>query len=215
MGTVLTVLLLASCLRTPSRPVPHHGRDDALQEIRGFRRDWLEDAHLAPPTVEFEPVVIEDGPYVASAEPLLAEDATWNHWGDGSCRLFNDRAAWWFSVRVDGAPFTWDPSATELRVNGVPTSPPATAPDDFLVPLFRAALLQENFGLAGDLVDRTRAAGPFRSAYFVRSVVFDQAEGIIGFPKEDAELQATHLELWVSIRSQADDSRHTFHWAFN
>ena len=72
--------------------------------------------------------------------------------------------------------------------------------------VLRAALLQEGFGLDGDHVERTRAAGPFRAAYLPLGTAQAPLHGVIGFPLSDPERHVVALRVTVGV--QGPDGAH-------
>ena len=72
--------------------------------------------------------------------------------------------------------------------------------------VLRAALLQEGFGLDGDHVERTRAAGPFRTAYMPLGSVAAPLHGVIAFPLLDPDKHVVALRVTVGV--QGPDGAH-------
>lgn len=181
---VVLVALLAGCVRRGAFAPAPADRAEAAAELEQFEAYWLAPARLAPPTIPFEPQQTAIDGLSVTVRPLLPEDANWNQWRGGELRLFNNRAALMFDVEVAGeGRFRWLPEATRLVINGGrATLPAAASPDELLVPLMRGALLQESAALDGDLVERTRAAGAFRSAYLASADSGAPAHGVIAFP---------------------------------
>jgi hypothetical protein len=160
------------------------------KDLLAFETYWLSPAKIAPPTVSFEREVLELDGISAYAQPLLLEDATWNQWDGLGYRLFNNRLGIAFEVGVvvEDAETTinWLPESTFVELNSEADLNYASASADLLLgPLHSAALRQQQGGLEGDLVDRLRAARPFRSAY----VPIESPgvwEGVIVFPEFEA-----------------------------
>ncbi len=180
----------------------------AQEELVAFERSWLEPARIPPPTVTLEEKEAADGAVVVRVNPLRPEDAAWNTWPGSTLRLFNNRAALLFEVTVEAdGPVRWIPEATGLELNevGNPLRPAQTA-DELLVPVLRAALLQEGYGLEGDYVERTRAAGPFRSAYLGLDAAPAPMHGVIGFPLADPDKHVVALRVTIAL--QGPDGAH-------
>lgn len=176
-------------------------QQEASEELDRFARLWLDPAHIAPPNVAFEAREATAGSAVVRVRPLRPEDADWNAWPGESLRLFNNRAALLFEVDVEGpAPLRWlpDETALELNVEGDALFP-ARTPDEVLVPLLRAALIQEQWALDGDYVERTRAAGPFRDAYLPTAASDRPIRGVVAFPLRDPELHVVALRVTVGV----------------
>ena len=212
IGARRVALLAASALscahRSLSAPTPD--REEVAQELSDFEHEWLEPARVAPPTVDFEPHRVSDGPYSATLRLVLPEDARWNQWTAGSVRLFNNRAAYLFDVQVEGpGALQWLPDRTTLTLNTDERSVRAVAlPDELLEPLMSAALWQERFGLPGDLVARTRAAGPFRSEYLSRGDGAGRLHGTLAFLLPDPDRQVVDLTVVVTVMTA--DGPHPF-----
>jgi hypothetical protein len=173
-------------------------------QLAEFARSWLFPAKIAPPNVAFEAHEATDGAITVTVEPLRPEDASWNAWPGPSSRLFNNRAALLFEVTVvSTGPVRWIPDNTGLELNdpGHPL-PPARTADELLAPLLRAALFQERYALDGDYVQRTRAAGPFRSAYLPLDAADSPLHGVIGFPLPDPEEQVIALRVTVGVQGK-------------
>lgn len=122
---------------------------------------------------------------------VLAEDATWNTWDDGSARLFNNRIGHLFQVDLrpvgEPRPLRWEPAATRLEMNvtGDPLYA-ATNQEALLEELVFWAFQQERAIVTGDLVDRARAAGELRRLYLSRDVEAS-LKGLIAFPYAPVE----------------------------
>ena len=134
---------------------------------------------------------------------MRPEDAEWNRWNDGTLRLFNNRAALLFEIRIDGpAPLTWSPTRARLELNDRRTTLVAAPSGEILLgELLFHAYLEEQWAIEGDLVDRTRGAGPFRSAYLPASAQKGALAGLVAFPfgdNPDVHIVAMRLSLDVT-----------------
>jgi len=212
--TVFSAFLLGSC-RPRAWDVQHPAEQEAArEELERFERLWLKPARIAPPNIPFERREQVDGQVTVAVRPLRPEDADWNTWPGAVARLFNNRAALLFEVEVVGrGPLKWLPDATSLELNteGDPLGP-ARTPDELLLPLLRAALVQEQWALEGDLVERTRAAGPFRTAYLPTDAARSPLRGVVGFPLRDPELHVVALQVTIAV--EAPDGPHTFAFVY-
>jgi hypothetical protein len=86
-----------------------------------------------------------------------------------------------------------------------------------LADLLYHAFLEERWSEDGDLVARTRAAGPFRSAYLPPWVAGTELTGVIAFPLATRdgplpEIQVAALRLTLAIT--AADGPHELVWVF-
>ena len=188
-------------------PVLSHSEQvEAREQLEGYRVFALEPAGIAPPGIRFEAQRVEGHGVWAIARPLRPEDQSWNQWTGGP-RLFNNRMAHLFEVELHGeATLGWVPEGTVLELNDASNRLPSSAsPEGLLAELLSYAKLQEDWILDGDLVARTRAAGPFRAAY-MPAQGDGELFGLIGFPltnQEDAaELAEKHIvaeRLTVSV----------------
>jgi len=208
-------LFWGSCLPNAHRPIPSYGKAESIEVLREFRQHWLTPSRTAPPTVDEVALVSTIGETQVAAKFMLAEAAPWNQWESSCCRLFNERQAWWFEVRISSPHrLTWLPEGTSLVVNDeLPISATPSA-EVHLEPLLRFALLQESFGLSGDLVGRTRAAGAFRAAHLQRENV-DSEGGWLGFSKPDGGLHVTRMELKVTFSDENTGQIMHFQFTFN
>lgn len=201
-----TISLLAALLAVSCAPKSWAIQDpadqaEAREELDRFERTWLHPARIAPPNVVFEPRTATRGDLAVTVAPLRPEAAPWNTWPGPTARLFNNRAALLFEVAIEGeGPVRWVPGATTLELNdaGDPLSP-ARAPDEVLVPLLQAALVQERYGIDGDFVERTRGAGPFRGAYLPTSPVETPVMGLIAFPLTDPEQHVVAFRITLGV----------------
>ncbi len=180
------------------------------EQLESFRDYWLEPARVPPPTVDFEfQEIAGPGDVVARARPVRAEEASWNQWPGSEARLFNNRAVYLFQVEVLGeSGIVWLPDSSSLEANTPDTVLPVVRnPDEVLAPLLVAALQQERWVLEGDLVDRTRAAGPFRAAYMPTARQEHLLSGLVAFFKVDPEqhVVAMRLTLGVEVGGTAQD----------
>jgi hypothetical protein len=211
---IISAFIAASC-RPRAWEVQHPAEQEAArEELEDFQRLWLKPARIAPPNIPFERRTQQDEQLSVTLLPLRPEDADWNTWPGATARLFNNRAALLFEVEVVGkGPLTWAPEATALELNteGDPLGP-ARTPDQVLLPLLRAALVQEQWALQGDLVERTRAAGPFRAAYLPTESARSPLRGVVAFPLRDPELHVVALRVTLAI--EAVDGPHRFSFLF-
>jgi hypothetical protein len=209
---VLIALIASACIGRRAPILSLAEQERARHDIESFSAFALQPATLAPPSIAFEELTAQAGSVVVRARPLLPEEQHWNRWSDGSARLFNNRMAHLYSVEVEGpGPLLWDPDATTLELNDgsrvLVASPTA---DPVIGDLLYRALQQEKWALDGDLTERTRGAGPFRSAYLPRSGR-ERIAGVVAFPvaaesmEELAELSTLHVvavRLTVSVADQ-------------
>lgn len=154
--------------------------------LERYRRHRLEPARVAPPTLTSRTVTIE-GPLLEGTITLvLAEEADWNTWDDGSARLFNNRVGHLFELDLrpvgHARPLRWEPATTRLEMNvaGDPLYA-ATNQEALLEELIFWAFQQERAVVPGDLVDRARAAGELRRVYLSREVEAS-LQGLVAFP---------------------------------
>lgn len=185
---VLFVQVLAGCPRS-SIPIPVVVQEAVSERIEGYRRASLEPARVAPMSITHEMQRIEAGAVVARARPLRPEDASWNRWPQGGPRLFNNRAAHLFEIRVVGrGPLRWVPEHTRLELNDETlVVPAAETTEALLTDLLYMAFLEQRWSVAGDLVERARSAGGFRSAYLPMYQDEGALEGVIAFPLLEAD----------------------------
>lgn len=198
---VLSACAAASCRHRPPPPTPIAQETTVQADLSEFRRAWLAPARIAPPTIEFAARISEEGGLSVAATPARPEDAPWNEWTGPEARLFNDRVGLMFHVRfaTDG-PVRWVPESTAIFLNQSDEGlPPAPTPDLVLTPLLGAALAQERGMVDADLVERTRAAGPFRAAYLPTDVRTGIVEGVVIFPLPEAEIQVVSVDLSLGI----------------
>ncbi len=211
---LLGAFLAASCGRPPAALSDVTGQDDALASTEAFRRDWLAPARIAPPTIDFVPVRVTAGSLTIAATPASPEQAAWNAWPGPEARLFNNRAGLMFTIATEGdGPARWLPNESLLRINHLEaTVAPSATPDELLVPLLGAALEAERHVINSDLVDRTRAAGPFRAAYLSTAAEAPPSTGLILFPLEDPEIQIVRVELTLAFETAAGVQTFAFTW---
>lgn len=163
---------------------------------------------------------VRDGPIVGRAQLVRAEDAEWNQWVDGGPRLFNNRAALIFRIEIEGpGPISWDPDRTRLEVNDENlVLPVASSAEALLAELLYHAFLEEQWALEGDLVNRTRGAGPYRSGYLPAIALGGDLEGLMAFPLFDGEsvLSDVHVvALRLTLPIVAEDGDHELVWVFD
>lgn len=211
---LLGASLAVSCGRPPVPLADVAGQDEAAASTAAFRRDWLAPARIAPPTIDFTPVQATSGSLTVTATPASPEQALWNSWPGPESRLFNNRSGLMFTIATAGdGPARWLPFESALMVNraAIGTAPAAT-PDELLVPLLGAALEAERHVVDSDLVDRTRAAGPFRAAYLSTAAETPPTTGVVVFPLVDAEAQVVEVDLALAFETPAGVQTLRFHW---
>ncbi|MBT3221019.1 MAG: hypothetical protein HN348_18190 [Proteobacteria bacterium] len=218
---VFVALLLTSCggrKRIP--PVSAVEQAEAREALGEFVEYWLAPANIAPPTIEFSEKTVQSGRVSGTAKPLRPEDAPWNQWSDETSRLFNNRIGYFFEIRldIDGTEeIRWLPNQTWLEINEPGGAlRPATKADELLGPLQNAALHEIGLVLEGDLVDRTRAAGPFRASYLPSSGE-GSLSGTVGFPHKnpstDADRHVVGVQLMVEV--EVGDEAFDLVWVFD
>lgn len=201
-------------------PVAIDQRQDAQDRIASYCRYALEPARIPPPSVSRAEREVRDGPIVGRARIVRAEEAEWNQWMDQGPRLFNNRMALIFEIEIDGpGPISWDPDRTLLEVNDDRTVlPVAPSAEVLLGELLFHAWLEEQWALDGDLVSRTRGAGPWRSAYLPAIVHGGGLGGVIAFPliAGDTALFDLHVvALRLTLPVIAEDGQHDLVWVFD
>jgi hypothetical protein len=176
-------------------------RDQAEATLEAFTVATLDPARVAPPAVPAGPHEARDGELRAVVTLIRPEDQEWNSWYGRGARLFNNGVALLLDVHIRGdGPIAWNPRRTRLAVNTEDhLLDPARSPDELLVLLMQAAMLQERHVLDGDLVARTRAAGAFRSAYLPAANGLGELSGVLAFPLDDAEAQIVALRLTLGV----------------
>lgn len=211
---LLGASLAGSCGRPPAPFAEDAGQEQAIASTEAFRRDWLAPAKIAPPTIDFVPVQVTRGSWTITATPALPEEAPWNAWPGPEARLFNNRSGLMFAIATSGeGPVRWLPEGSRLRVNHAPTAlAPSATPDELLVPLLGAALEAERHVVDSDLVDRTRAAGPFRAAYLSTAAEVPPTAGVVVFPLQDPEAQVVYVELTLAFDTPAGPTTFLFTW---
>jgi hypothetical protein len=211
-AVVLASLILCSCSKRRDVQVSGVEQSAALQDLRLFSAYWLDPAQVPPPTIAFESRTATDGTVEVTVTPIRAEDAPWNQWEGEGARLFNNRAAHLFEVSIAGRDdVRWIPEASglELNVEGSPT-PPHRHPDNLLVPLLEYARQQERWLLSGDLMARTRAAGPFRAAYMPIGVHSQTVRGVVAFPIVDPQQLVVGLRVTLAAEDATGPHTVTF-----
>lgn len=193
----IPALILACSTRSlRSEVVPAAQQATVASDLRAFVAFTLAPAAVAPPSVAWDDREVASGPLRARVTPVRPEDAAWNRWSDGSSRLFNNRVAQLFLVRIEGpGPMAWRPRESMLELDGPALRLAAVGgADELLGELTFWALMQERWLLDGDLAARTRAAGPFRDAYLPRTDEAGVLEGLVAFELMDP----THPERVVA-----------------
>lgn len=184
-------------------------------ELADFVAHALSPARVAPPTIDFEPRVAHVADAVLIATPLRPEDAAWNAWPGPTSRLFNNRAALLFEVRLEPShPIAVSPAAARVFLGpadeaGLPAAP---SPDVLLLPLLRAALVEARWGLRGDLVERTRSAGAFREVWLPSGPLTSPTTGVIAFPLPDPERHMTSVRLELELVDRSGPHRAVWTW---
>lgn len=222
-----TIVILGACLpilatcprRSPA--TPEVALDEVVARLDDYRSRALSPARVAPPAITFEPVEIEAGRVHATARALRPEDAPWNQWPGGGPRLFNNRAALLFELRIEAPGATaWLPEATWLELNDAETVVPAAETTEALLEeLLYWAFMEERWLAGGDLVDRARGAGPFRGAYLPLHASDGVLEGVVAFPMgvepgvSLADLHVVAVRLTVGILS--DDGEQQLVWVID
>ncbi len=176
-------------------------RAEVQQTLDAFSEYWLAPSGVAPPVIEFERMTVTNQGVTMQILPIRAEEAAWNQWPDATLRLFNNRAAYLFEVRLSAeGPLQWVPERSGLELNkpGAPLRA-AESPEELLQPLLAAALDQERYVIDGDLVERTRAAGPFRALYMPVGGQDTQVSGIVAFPLDDGEQHVVGLKVTIGV----------------
>ncbi len=212
----LALILLGSCGRKRATLGLPQQVEEVRAQLDAFTAYWLRPARIAPPTVEFSFLEIEPGvPISARAAPMLAEEVSWNQWPGDEARLFNNRAAYLFKIEVVGqAELIWVPERTTLENNGPHRRlDAARSPEEVLAPLHMAAWQETRWSLGDALVERTRAAGPFRAAYLPTTRQHHILEGVVAFPKADPEEHVVAMRLTVGV--QVGEEVYDLVWVFD
>lgn len=177
-----------------------------------LRSERLERNRTPGPSTSMAPQSQERDGVRATVRPVSAEDATWNAWPDGTARLFNDGAGYlWEVVFESQRPVRWIPDQTVLAVNDTDQLfAPAEEPDAVLQHLVQGAMLEDAFGLDGDLGLRIRAADAFRRAYLSDRPVAGEQEGVVLFPAPAFRLHAVALQLTLALDVGGRDEQFVF-----
>ena len=217
--TLVFGLVFAGCPH-PVAPAPAQDEEIVRERIAEFRARALDPARIPPPSVGAEELPAQSGPVRATARPVRPEDVDWNHWPGGGARLFNNRAALLFEVRIEGTgPIRWVPAATRLEINDAGTTIQASSSGELLLgELLVNAYLEERYGLDGGLVDRTRAAGPFRAVYLPLASADGVLDGVLAFPlvadgRAIGDEHIVALRLTVGVVDETDGAA-TLVWVF-
>lgn len=225
----IAILFLAStlpgCKAARAPTVDGRHRDDTRDVIEQFIRYRLQPARIAPPSVDRRSTAQATG-LSGTAELVLAEDASWNHWPGPGPRLFNNRTAHLFHLTVETPPearVRWLPEASQLELNVTGnTLAPAPNQEPLLDELVFWAFQQERAVLEGDLVERTRAAGDFRRAYMPIEGL-GGLSGLVAFPLVTTETNAPFLDgmdpselhvvsMRLTLAIEVDDVRRDLVW---
>jgi len=201
----------AGCTRVPPSPSTA-AQQEVADRLEAFERNVLAPARIPPPSVDRSERTLVSGDVTATVRLVLPEEATWNRWRDGGARLFNNRVALLFDVRLEGPePLAWHPERSTLELNDE-TIRLTAAPDAevLLGGLLVHALLAAEWGIETELVDRTRAAGPFRDAYLDPRVEQGPLEGVVGFQLWDGkellgDLHIAAMRLRLAVESAGED----------
>jgi hypothetical protein len=209
---VLLMAVLLACPR-PSPPRAVADRAEVEAALRAFHDVGLSPARIPPPSVSAA-TATRSGDVAGEARQVRPEDAGWNAWSDGP-RLFNNSAALIFHLRIEAdGPVLWAPEGAELALNDDRTVlGAAPSAEVLLTDLLFHAYLEEQWAVEGDLVARTRGAGPFRAAYLPPVAEDGVLEGLLAFPLADAQsMHIVAMRLTVPVRT--DDGRTTLVWVF-
>jgi hypothetical protein len=212
-ASLAVTCLAAGCPRAGAPPATGE-RDTVVDRLERYREQSLAPAKIPPPSLDAIEVRVEHGSVVGVARVVSPEDAAWNRWVDGGPRLFNDRAAVVFDLHIDGrGPVTWDPGGTLLEVNDERTVlGVAASAEVLLAELLFHAYLEEQWAVPGDLVNRTRGAGPFRSAYLA-AIGDTGLAGVVAFPL-GAETPVHVVAMRLTMLVTDDEGRHELIWVF-
>jgi hypothetical protein len=125
-----------------------------------------------------------------------------------------------FELSIEGdGPISWDPDRTRLEVNDERTVLAVAASSEVLLgELLFHAYLEEQWALEGDLVNRTRGAGPWRSAYLPAIAHGGRLAGVVAFPLFDGETVRSDLHvvaLRLTLPIVAADGPHELVWVFD
>lgn len=213
-GFVACLVALAGCVAgrpvLPSGPPPEARETGTYAEmLAALRAEWLAADTIAAPVVSYDAQTRDGDGVVVTVAPGLPEDQPWNHWPDGSARLFNDGVGYLWLVRIDSErPARWSPEHTRLAVNvAEQTFDPAVVPDDLLLPLLRGAAVETRLGVSTDLSLRLRNADGFRRAYLGTAVLAGAREGVVVFPAPVRNVQTVAMELTLGVWVEGDGLR--------
>lgn len=180
-----------------------------------FEEYWLNPAKIAPPTISFSPKTVKKNGWVATIQPVLAEQQSWNRWPGNGFRLFNNRAAFLFKVTIEGTgSIQWKPEQSVIRVNypqEVLTA--AHTADELLAPLRKAAVTEQEWILNTEFGKRHRGAGTFRTAYLPSDPRTHQISGIVAFPVVAASTHVVVIEVDLTV--QTAKGEYTFSWMYD
>lgn len=194
MSILLSAAIACSGKHAPVVAQAH--QDQTVQVLERYVAYRLEPARLPPPSLSSRSQEIQIGELTARAELVLAEEAEWNAWPDGTSRLFNNTAAHLFDVSVEGGGhlLRWLPDTTRLELNVVGNAfPVAPTQETLLEELVFWGFQQERAVLEGDLASRARAAAGLRKAY-LEPVYSDRIDGLIAFPLVATDTNRPHLD---------------------
>lgn len=195
MSAFLLVNFLSGCQRPQAHLVQPAHQEETARVLERYRTYRLEPARLPPPSLQREGTSTL-GEVEGRVRLVLAEDAAWNDWPDGTARLFNNSAAHLFEVTLDGHghDLCWIPPATTLELNVAGnTFKAAPTQEALLEELVFWGFQQERAVIDGDLADRARAAGDLRRAYLPTSCG-PELTGLIAFPLVETDTNRAHLD---------------------
>ena len=183
--------------------------------LKDFEEYWLHPAKIAPPTISYSPKTVKKNGWMATIEPVLAEEQIWNRWPGEGYRLFNNRAAHLFSVTIEGTgSIQWRPEGTKMRVNYPEKSlNSAHTADELLAPLREAALSEQKWILDTQFGRRHRGAGSFRAAYLPSDPRTHQIRGLVAFPVVESSAHIVVIEVDLTV--QTAKGEYTFTWLFD
>ena len=212
---IFALLIGSACTKQPVQPSDENMRTSVRMSLLDFEEYWLYPAKIAPPTISFSPKTVKKNGWVATIEPVLAEQQPWNQWPGDGYRLFNNRAAHLFYVTIDGTgPIQWKSDETKIRINYPEKSlDSAQTADELLAPLRKAAVSEQEWILDTQFGKRHRGAGSFRAAYLPSDPRTHQIRGLIAFPVVETSQHVVVIEVDLSV--QTAKGKQTFTWLFD
>ena len=177
-------------------------RTSVRMSLLDFEEYWLYPAKIAPPTISFSPKTVKKNGWVATIEPVLAEQQPWNQWPGDGYRLFNNRAAHLFYVTIDGTgPIQWKSDETKIRINYPEKSlDSAQTADELLAPLRKAAVSEQEWILDTQFGKRHRGAGSFPSDT-CHQTTNASIRGLIAFPVVETSQHVVVIEVDLSVQT--------------